>query len=750
MVARRRRSFRQVAVGGGLAVACSLVAVGPAWAGWESPQAIDNGGSGYGATTAQLALTDGPNGSTTALFFQPAPGTPSGALGTPFMVRRGGGSSTAWGSPAAVTASQGSASSPGPSLAAAGGGPLGTGGVDALLALTTSGGSSQYVSSSWPASASQPSSTVPAPCTTGSAPECAGSGSGNAQVAFDAAGNAYAVGVVTSASGGGDLLFARTDSTGTWAPAQIIAKGARSPLLAVDPAGDVVVTYLRQDTSIPGLNDVHEYAIRERTGDTSFSSEQPISGPNSVSGSPQLVIDASGTATAVFLEDTLPPTTGGPIAPVLQAVRWPLGDSKPSQEQPVSPAETSGGEPPADVALTVDPQARVTVAWDTGSPQSAVYAAQFVGGKWPSQQVSPSTGDNMSAVSVAADADGTVTLVYQDQGPPPSGTVDLEAAQLPLGGAWSKPVTLNSTETGAGALLSNSSRVAAMPSGRADVIFLQALKGTNRLFATRFVDRTPPAIEIVTPQDGASYKQGATVVADYSCSDPDSAVSSCNGPVASGQPIDTSSPGSHTFTVTGSDPSGNTASKTVSYTVRAGPPPADKTPPRITISAPRDGAVYTRSQRVIARFSCADPDSAVSVCRGTTASGAPIDTRTVGRHSFSVTAQDPSGNTASITVHYIVIASPKLATIRLVVAPRRVRVGKKRVRIRFRAMTCAHGRCHGLRTARVLFDGRSARTNRAGYATFSVVLRRPGRYVGRASEPGYRPAQAVVTARRAR
>ncbi|MGB9184303.1 MAG: hypothetical protein WCB67_09565 [Solirubrobacteraceae bacterium] len=85
------------------------------------------------------------------------------------------------------------------------------------------------------------------------------------------------------------------------------------------------------------------------------------------------------------------------------------------------------------------------------------------------------------------------------------------------------------------------------------------------------VDGSAPSTSITTPANGATYAQGQTVAANYSCSDPDGAgdVASCSGPVASGHPLDTSTPGAHSFTVSATDQVGNSSSQTVSYTVSA-------------------------------------------------------------------------------------------------------------------------------------------------------------------------------------
>lgn len=82
-----------------------------------------------------------------------------------------------------------------------------------------------------------------------------------------------------------------------------------------------------------------------------------------------------------------------------------------------------------------------------------------------------------------------------------------------------------------------------------------------------------PIATIQTPINGAHYAEGASVVVAYGCSTPrlpPALVVSCVGPVTNGQPIDTSSPGAKTFTVTATDDLGDTAISTVNYTVEAG------------------------------------------------------------------------------------------------------------------------------------------------------------------------------------
>jgi hypothetical protein len=82
-------------------------------------------------------------------------------------------------------------------------------------------------------------------------------------------------------------------------------------------------------------------------------------------------------------------------------------------------------------------------------------------------------------------------------------------------------------------------------------------------------DSAAPAIEILSPGDGVRYEVGESVVAVYSCTDARSTVTRCEGPVAAGALIDTSTTGRYSFAVTAADASGHTDTKTVTFSVEA-------------------------------------------------------------------------------------------------------------------------------------------------------------------------------------
>ena len=82
---------------------------------------------------------------------------------------------------------------------------------------------------------------------------------------------------------------------------------------------------------------------------------------------------------------------------------------------------------------------------------------------------------------------------------------------------------------------------------------------------------SPPSVRISSPASGARYSHGQVVRAGYACQDGAGGpgIASCTGPVPSGRPIDTTTVGRHTFTVTATSKDGQTATSSITYTVQA-------------------------------------------------------------------------------------------------------------------------------------------------------------------------------------
>lgn len=78
--------------------------------------------------------------------------------------------------------------------------------------------------------------------------------------------------------------------------------------------------------------------------------------------------------------------------------------------------------------------------------------------------------------------------------------------------------------------------------------------------------------------------------------------------------------------------------------------------PTITITSPTDGGEYERGARLHVHYRCRPGavSERIIACRGTEASGRPLDTRSPGVKSFTVIAIDNTGATIATTVHYTV------------------------------------------------------------------------------------------------
>ncbi|HHU09789.1 MAG TPA: SGNH/GDSL hydrolase family protein [Intrasporangiaceae bacterium] len=209
------------------------------------------------------------------------------------------------------------------------------------------------------------------------------------------------------------------------------------------------------------------------------------------------------------------------------------------------------------------------------------------------------------------------------------------------------------------------------------------------------IDKTLPQTEPVIPAEGATFEQHEQVRAAYTCSDAGgSDLTRCAGTVTSGALIDTSTVGEKSFTITATDAAGNVRRTTRTYTVQpatagvrtdsstastgthrtaagaterigspAGPKQRpvvrDDATPTVSVTVPADGARYEHGDKVLAAYVCADAKGGSGVapgyCEGTVDAGVPINTTTLGTHTFEVTATDRAGNSTTTSVSYEVV-----------------------------------------------------------------------------------------------
>jgi hypothetical protein len=170
------------------------------------------------------------------------------------------------------------------------------------------------------------------------------------------------------------------------------------------------------------------------------------------------------------------------------------------------------------------------------------------------------------------------------------------------------------------------------------------------------VDAAGPTISLTMPGEDDSFDVDESVTVDYSCSDTGSgvkddtntsAIEGCVGDQADGATLDTSTPGSYTFTVNAEDNFGNTSSVTHNYTV-VNP---DNTGPVITPHVTgTQGANDWYTSDVSVSWTVSDPESTITSKSAACDTTTTINSDTTGQ-TVSCSATSAGGTTnQSVTI----------------------------------------------------------------------------------------------------
>ncbi|HET7511078.1 MAG TPA: hypothetical protein VFJ65_12610 [Solirubrobacterales bacterium] len=229
------------------------------------------------------------------------------------------------------------------------------------------------------------------------------------------------------------VLFASASvaNADSWLPAEVLsaeAEDAALPQVAIDPQGNAIAVWQRFN----GSKGVIQAAERPAGG--SWSEPQDLSDPGESAGEADVAVDAAGNAIAVWRR------LDGNNHTIVELSERPFGGAW-SEPIELSAHDVYSYEP----HVAVNARGDATVIWHAfGTGETLVQSTERpAGGSWSEPvDLSPS-GKEGTEAKVGVDAAGTATAVWQLLD---GGGAAIQTSRRPLGGTWSEPEYLSSSE----------------------------------------------------------------------------------------------------------------------------------------------------------------------------------------------------------------------------------------------------------------------------------------------------------------
>jgi hypothetical protein len=223
------------------------------------------------------------------------------------------------------------------------------------------------------------------------------------------------------------------------------------PRVAVDPAGTAVAVW---EDSSGGLGNVRA-AVRPAGG--AWGAPENVSGLGLIAGTPSVIVDATGTALAVWEEQ------GVTDVRVVAAVR-PAGGAWAASEEISGPGPGTAMGPQA----AFDGAGNALVAWarTDGGEVQAETVERPAGGAWGLPETVSPAGRSVADVRIALAADGSAVAAWGSAGA-------VETTIRPPGGVWGEPEVVAPAPADGATL--GPARVALAPDRTAFVIWQRTL-----------------------------------------------------------------------------------------------------------------------------------------------------------------------------------------------------------------------------------------------------------------------------------
>jgi hypothetical protein len=267
----------------------------------------------------------------------------------------------------------------------------------------------------------------------------------------------------------------------------------------------------------------------------------------------------------------------------------------------------------------------------------------------------------VNATDLAGNAAPTVNLTFTVDKTPPvinlsgvaNGAYYNTSRTITFSQSDAHPATLTATLNGAAF---TSGGTVSTEGSYTLVINAKDTAGNTAVFTVQFViDKTPPTINVTGVSGGGVYNDNRAIVFSQTDANPGTTTATLNNnPISSG--TSATADGEYDLQVSATDLAGNAATPVLIHFA------IDRAPPTISINGVTSGAYYNATRTITFTTTDAHPGTvSATLDGGAFASGGVASAE--GSHVLTVKATDAAGNTAAVTVQFVIDKTPPTITV---------------------------------------------------------------------------------------